>query len=177
MTKEVSVVFSTTLPDTFKVDNTQVQLPASSKAKDLTAVLTQLMEDSAVDMASVKGKKFNFMVNDQFLTEDLGALLERLKLSNEQVIEVFYLFALEKPKPKHTSPQDEWVAAISPLADYLHAQGSYAVALMNGDFKLYNSQHSELLKVSQLHQDTAITDCLYFQSEALKSAVVVTASE
>lgn len=48
---------------------------------------------------------------------------------------------------------------------------------MNGDLKIFDAKHSELVKVAQLHQDTAITDLLYFQSELLKRDVVVTASE
>jgi len=101
---EVQVVFKTTLPDNFKVEETQIQLSANSRTKDLTAVLTQLMDDCNVDPQSISGKKFNFLINDTFLTEDLAGLLTKLKMSNESVIEVFYLFALEKPKPKHTSP-------------------------------------------------------------------------
>ena len=141
---EVQVVFKTTLPDSFRVDETQIQLSAASHNKDLTAVLTQLMDDSNVDPALINGKKFNFMVNDTFLTDDLASLLAKLNLSNESVIEVFYLFALEKPKPKHTSPQDEWVSAICPLASYLNDKAkSYAVALMNGDLKIYDAKHAE----------------------------------
>jgi hypothetical protein len=171
-------VFKTTLPDQFKVDETQIQLSAASHTKDLTSVLTQLMDDSSVDPASISGKKFNFLVNDTFLTEDLAGLLKQLNLTNESVIEVYYLFALEKPKPKHTSPQDEWVSAIAPLASYLNEKAkSYAVALMNGDLKIYDQKHAEQVKVSQLHLDTSITDCLYFKSDLSQSNILVTASE
>ena len=37
------------------------------------------------------------MVNDTFLNLSLQDLLEHLKLSTETTIEVYYLFALEKP--------------------------------------------------------------------------------
>jgi len=73
----------------------------------LTNVLKQLFtSDVAVN------KKFNFMVDNVFLTSTLTELLERLNKSNESTIEVFYLIALDKPKPKHTSPQDEWTSVI-----------------------------------------------------------------
>jgi hypothetical protein len=52
----------------------------------------------------MKGRKFNFMVQNTFITSSLADTLTKLGLSNEQVIEVVYLFALEKPKPKHTTP-------------------------------------------------------------------------
>jgi hypothetical protein len=48
---------------------------------------------------------------------------------------------------------------------------------MNGDLKIYDSKHAELVKVSQLHSDTSITDCLYFKSEAAQANILVTASE
>jgi hypothetical protein len=63
-------------------------------------------------------------VNDTFLTEDLGTLLTELHLSNESTIEVYYLLALEKPKPKHSSPQDEWVSVITPLQGYLQNESA-----------------------------------------------------
>lgn len=52
------------------------------------------------------------MVDNVFITSTLSELLERLNKSNESTIEVFYLIALDKPKPKHTSPQDEWTSVI-----------------------------------------------------------------
>jgi hypothetical protein len=44
------------------------------------------------------------MIDNTFLISSLSELLSRLSKSNESTIEVFYLFALEKPKPKHTTP-------------------------------------------------------------------------
>lgn len=57
---EYQIVFKTTLPAEFHVDATQIQLAGSSTPKDLSQVLTQLFEDPDL----VKGKKFNFMVQD-----------------------------------------------------------------------------------------------------------------
>ena len=39
------------------------------------------------------------MVNDTFLTINVHELMLQLELSNESVIDINYLFALEKPKP------------------------------------------------------------------------------
>lgn len=46
---------------------------------------------------------------------------------------------------------------------------------MNGDIKLYDNKHAELLKVSTVHDN--ITNALYFKSDLLNCNVVVTASE
>ena len=48
----------------------------------------------------IKGRKMNFMVNDTFMNLSIQDLLEQLKLSTETTIEVYYLFALDKPKPR-----------------------------------------------------------------------------
>lgn len=135
MSTEVQVAFKTNLPEQFAVPSTQIQLGGASTNKDLSSVLRQLMSDSDIESA---GRKFQFMVNDTFLTSTLVELMERLKISNESAVEVFYSFALEKPKPKHTSPQDEWVGSISThsLAD--GKAHPYVVGLMNGDLKLFD---------------------------------------
>lgn len=148
MSAEFSVTLKTNLPEEFRVEETQIQLSSASTTKDLTSVLLQLFDDSQ----AVKGRKFNFMVNNQFLTSTLAELVSRLAISNESVIDVYYLFALEKPKPKHTSPQDEWVSCISSLRHFVNEKAkSYVVGLMNGDLKVYDSKHAEVLKIEKLH--------------------------
>ena len=99
MSSEINIAFKTNLPEQYKVPETQVQLAATSTAKDLTSVLTQLFEDSEAPK-----RKFSFMIDNTFLTSTLHELLTRLNKSNETTVEVYYFFALEKPKPKHTSP-------------------------------------------------------------------------
>ena len=116
------------------------------------------------------------MVDNTFLNSTLFELLDRLQKSNEQVIEVFYLFALEKPKPKHTSPQDEWIATIQPLQHFVNEKAkSYVVGLMNGDIKICSKEHAELLKVSQMHD--SVSAALFFKSDSMNANVVVSASE
>ena len=103
----------------------------------------------------IKAKKFNFMVNDTFLNLSLQDLLEHLKLSTETTIEVYYLFALEKPKPKQSIPCDEWVSKIATLANLEDTKPqSYAVGFFNGDVKLFGPKHEEFLSVSEMHQDS-----------------------
>ena len=102
-----------------------------------------------------------------------------MKLSTEATIEVYYLFALEKPKPKQSTPCDEWISKIAPLSDLLDTKASsYAVGFFNGDVKLFSEKHAELLAVSEMHQDSQITDMLYFKSDKLNSnKYLVTCSE
>jgi len=45
---------------------------------------------------------------------------------------------------------------------------------MNGDFKIYDSKHAELLKVST--SNDSITSALFFKSDSLNSNVLITGS-
>ena len=54
---------------------------------------------------------------------------------------------------------------------------SYAVGFFNGDVKIFNATHQEILSVSQLHDDSRINDLLYFNSDKLDSKLLVTCSE
>ena len=150
---EVQCCFKTTLPDRFKVpDDTEISLSTSSTTKELTQIVKQLLLEDNEDQAMVKelaSKKLNFMVNNTFLTLTLQELLEQLSLSNESVIDVYYLFALEKPKPKKSIPQDEWISTIGSLTHIINQKAkSYVAGFFNGDVKLFDSKHQELLSVS-----------------------------
>ena len=55
---------------------------------------------------------------------------------------------------------------------------SYCVGLFNGDVKVFNSNHTEVLTVSNVHDDSQITDMLYFKSDVMNGAkLLVTCSE
>lgn len=65
---------------------------------------------------------------------------------------------------------------ICPLNHFVNEKAkSYVVGLMNGDFKLYDNKHAELLKVSSIHDN--VSCALYFKSDALNCNVLVTGSE
>jgi len=51
---------------------------------------------------------------------------------------------------------------------------TYVVGLMNGDFKIYDSKHAELLKVST--SNDSITSALFFKSDSLNSNILITGS-
>ena len=88
------------------------------------------------------------------------------------------MFALEKPKPKQSTPCDEWISKIAPLAHIVNEKAkSYAVGFFNGDIKVYSSEHAELLNVSQLHYNAQVSDMLYFKSDTLDANIVVSCSE
>ena len=182
MTMEIQCRFVTGMPERFQVPPTEISLSTSSTAKDLTKIVKELMlEENEGDEAfakEIQSKKFSFMVNDTFLTLNIHELMLLLNLSNEQVIDIHYFFALERPKPTKSNPCDEWISSIAPLSHILNEKTkSYAVGFFNGDVKVFSSGHAELLSVTQLHEDSQITDMLYFQSDQLNAKILVTCSE
>ena len=157
-------------------------MSTQSTAKDLTKIVKQLLleeNEGNEDFArQIEGKKFNFMINDTFLTLNIQELLLQLEISNETVIDINYLFALEKPKPTQSNPCDEWISTIASLRHILNEKAkSYCVGFFNGDVKVYNSKHAELVSVSQLHADSQVTDALYFKSDALNTNILISCSE
>ena len=75
--------------------------------------------------------------------------METLSLSNEKLLEINYIFALDKPKQKASNPQDEWISVITSLGD--KACGDYVAGFFNGDVKLYDGQkHTQKLSLTNL---------------------------
>ena len=78
------------------------------------------------------------MVSNTFLTGTFQELIDKLggQISSEQSIEVFYTFALEKPKPTHSLPQDEWISSIHSLSHILNEKAKQATFDIAPDPKL-----------------------------------------
>lgn len=113
MTQEVQCTFHTSLPADFKVPaDAQINLATSSTAEELTQVVRQMLLESASASAKkeLKTRKFSFVVQNVFLSGTLQNLIEDLGLSSESVLKIDYFFALDKPKPEKSIPQDEWIS-------------------------------------------------------------------
>jgi hypothetical protein len=90
---------------------------------------------------------------------------------------VFYTFALEKPKPTKSTPQDEWISSIRSLSHIMNEKAkTYVVGFFNGDLKVFDkATHAEIFSVKQLHADTIIEDALFLKNDALDKKLIVTA--
>ena len=150
---EIQCRFVTGMPERFQVPTVEISLSTNSTTKDLTKIVKDLLleenEGDANFAKEISSKKFNFMVNETFLTLNIHELMLQLNLSNESTIDIHYLFALEKPKPTQSTPCDEWISTIAPLNHVVNEKTkSYAVGFFNGDVKVYGSSHDELLSVA-----------------------------
>ena len=62
-------------------------------------------------------------------------------LSSETVIQIWYSFALDKPKQKVSIPQDEWISVLKALSHHRNEKArSYVAAFFNGDIKILDGK-------------------------------------
>lgn len=122
-------------------------MSAGSVARDISEVLKQMIsEEGALDEkeeAELKTRKLQFMVNEVFLTSTLQDLMAKINVTSESVLEIWYSFALDKPKPTLSIPQEEWISVIKSLSHFKNVKArSYIAAFFNGDVKLYDGKDS-----------------------------------
>ena len=105
-----------------------------------------ISEEGALDEkeeAELKTRKLQFMVNEVFLTSTLQDLMAKINVTSESVLEIWYSFALDKPKPTLSIPQEEWISVIKSLSHFKNVKArSYIAAFFNGDVKLYDGKDS-----------------------------------
>jgi hypothetical protein len=64
-----------------------------------------MQDEGKVKIEELKSRKLNFMINNTFLTGSLQELLDKVGiLSTEESVDVYYTFALDKPKPTASIP-------------------------------------------------------------------------
>ena len=72
MTAEVQVIFKTTLPEEYHVSDITININTGAGNKELTQIVKQLLNDEGrISSDELKSKKFNFMVQNTFLTGNL----------------------------------------------------------------------------------------------------------
>ena len=147
MSAEVQIIFKTTLPEDFHVPDVTININTGATTKELTQILKQLLADEGrISADDLKSRKFNFMVNNTFLTGSFQELIDKLgsQVSTEESIEVYYTLALEKPKPTLSIPQDEWISSIHTLSHILNEKAkTYVVGFFNGDLKVFSKNDNK----------------------------------
>ena len=120
--------------------------------------------------------KFEFLVNGQMLREDLGSMMKRMNLSNDEVVEITYTFAMHKPKEDQKIENDEWIRVIKSLftTENTEEADAYAAGFFDGSVKLYDSD-SSILYNKQLHED--VVNDIIFNKETEDSYTLITAGE
>ena len=79
-------------------------MATSVTAADLSQIIREMLIDGGVAKKDLKTKNFSFVVKNTFMAGTLQNLMEELALSNENVIQIEYFFALDKPKPEQAIP-------------------------------------------------------------------------
>lgn len=68
------------------------------------------------------------------LREDIGAMMKEMSLSNDEVIEITYTFAMHKPKEDEKIETDEWIRVIKSLFTFEDTKevGPFATGFFDG---------------------------------------------
>jgi hypothetical protein len=103
-------------------------------------------------------------------------MMKRLGLSNDEVIEITYTFAMHKPKEDQKVENEEWINVIKSqfVFDDSNQPGPFVVGYFDGKVKLYDSNCVELYD-KKLHEDT-VNDII-FTCGAPNNYRLVTAGE
>jgi hypothetical protein len=148
VSREVLCSFKTTLPEPFRIsEEFSITLSTSSTTKDLTEVLKQmLLEENVLEDEQeriLKTRKLQFLCQNKILTGSLQNLMEKLDKHSESVLVLDYTFSLDKPKPKASIPQDEWISVLSSLCHSKNEKPKTFVAgFFNGDLKVFDGKNS-----------------------------------
>lgn len=105
-------------------------------------------------------------------------MFDKLGIQNEENVDIYYQFALDKPKPTLSLPQDEWISTIRALSHILNEKPkTYSVGFFNGDIKVFSKKdNKEIINVKQLHQDSLISDALFLKNDSLNKKLLITCS-
>lgn len=150
MTAEVQVIFKTLLPEDYQVPDIQININTGSTNKELTQIVKKLIEsEGKVSNDEIKSRKLNFMIENTFLTQTLQDLIDKVGANTEESVEIWYTFALEKPKLTKSLPQEEWISVIKSLSHIMNEKAkTYVVGFFNGDLKVFDkNDHKEVFSV------------------------------
>lgn len=84
------------------------------------------------------------MISNTFLTQTLQDLLDKVGANTEESVEIWYTFALEKPKLTKSSPQEEWISVVKSLSHIMNEKAkTYVVGFFNGDLKVFDKHDNK----------------------------------
>lgn len=105
---QVQWFFKTNIQNTdYHVPEEVITLTSDMGRKQLTKIIHGLLEGEIS-----KKVKFEFLVNGEMLRDDLGGMMKKHNISNDETIEITYTFAMHKPKEDKKIEEDEWINVI-----------------------------------------------------------------
>mmetsp|Transcript_69931 Transcript_69931/g.130696 ORF Transcript_69931/g.130696 Transcript_69931/m.130696 type:complete len:470 (+) Transcript_69931:71-1480(+) len=133
---EAVVVFTTKLPERYRVPEDQLVLPSSLSRYGLSEVVNRLLSFE-------KPVPMDFLIQGQFLRTSLQSYLEAHRLSSEQALNVEYIIALGEPEPTEADQAPDWITGI---ASNSRANGGqfFSVVCCDGTLRLYQGTQSKL---------------------------------
>jgi len=88
------------------------------------------------------------LINDKILSTSIQGFIEKYHIHVEKSLEIYYSFAIDKPKETASIPQEEWISTLRPLTHILNEKPkTYLATFFNGDIKLFSKTNKEILSV------------------------------
>lgn len=167
---QVQCYFKTNIHNpNYNVPEDIITLTSDLNRKKLTKVIHGLLENSIPE-----NTKFEFLINGEMLREDIGSMMKKKRISNDETIEITYTFAMHKPKEDQKIENDEWIKVIKSLfyIDDRIEISPLAVGLFDGTVKIYDAQ-LDIIYNKKLHEDE-VND-LVFNKENDNEYTLITA--
>jgi len=165
VSSEVFCVFKTNLADKYKIPDDRYTVNSNMTDRELNQFINKLLQ-AENDLEEEPTYNFEFLFKGDFIRGTLKSHLIKHQVSaEEETIEIFYCFALEKPKLTKTIQEEDWVWDISKFDGLLNEKGYYGVAHFDGSVAIFN-ENSQRISKYQITEDGAVRALRIIPSKA-----------
>jgi len=162
---EVFCVFKTNLADKYKIPEDRYTINSNMTDRELNQFINKLIQ-AENDLEEETSYNFEFLFKNDFIRGTLRSHLIKHQVSaEEETIEIFYCFALEKPKLTKTIQEEDWVWDISKFDGLLNEKGYYGVAHFDGSVAIFN-ENSQRISKYQITEEGAVRALRIIPSKA-----------
>ncbi|CAI2368884.1 unnamed protein product [Moneuplotes crassus] len=155
----------------YHVEEDIIDISSQTTRKMLTKMIHSLLDNDIP-----KKTKFEFLINGRMLRGTIAEMMKLMNLSNDEIVEITYTFAMHKPKEDEKIENDEWIKVIKSIFVFEERKkpGAFAAGFFDGTVKLYDEE-GEVVYNKQLHED--VVNDIIFQKESKDNWSLITAGE
>ncbi|XP_031568261.1 ribosome biogenesis protein WDR12 homolog isoform X2 [Actinia tenebrosa] len=113
----------------YSIQDTPFSIPAKASQDELNSLinglLSQMEDENTESDEDMKGElQFDFLIENEFLQENIQKHMEAKKISTENVVEIEYILKLQAPRPDNILVHDDWISSVSSCSGCI-LTGSY----------------------------------------------------
>ncbi|XP_042066028.1 ribosome biogenesis protein WDR12 homolog [Salvia splendens] len=120
--RQVQVRFVTKLPQSYRVQQASISIPANLTRFGLSALINNLLLTTSEDWTT---EPFDFLIDGELVRMSLEEFLLAKGISAEKVLEIEYIKAVAPRKQEEPSLHDDWVSALDGSSDGYILTGCY----------------------------------------------------